>query len=358
MKEEKVLTLVEAKAESEGNGKLEGYGSVFGSIDSYGDTIEPGAYAETIEPFLKDGFIAWGHDWANPVATPSAAREDTRGLFLVAEFHSHAEAQRARSITSERLARGKSMGLSIGYEALEWEFRKVDTPVRGPWGEYTDKVRVLKKIKLFEVSLVTVPAEPKAQVTGAKGAELKPFANEHACRLRDPDDFKPDSFRRTTREHDGKEYAVIMGKLKGETAMTEQAYRYPKDEWSEAEARAHCKDHDGGLFEPASKAGCLDCRSTYSAHADRVLADVRDFLSRSQGLSSLRAKEGRVLSAANRQKLQTLLESLSALDAVKAEIAELLASTEPQKAAADLSRLRFEFDRTLARIQRDYGVAT
>lgn len=177
MPEKKILPLVEAKAAGDGPGTLEGYGSVFGSIDSYGDTIEAGAYVETLPTFLKDGFIAWGHDWADPVATPTDAREDTRGLFLTAEFHSTDEAQRARTITAERLARGKSMGLSIGYEAMEWEFRKVETPVRNQWGEFTDKVRVLKRINLFEVSLVTVPAEPKAQVTGAKNG--MPFA-KHA----------------------------------------------------------------------------------------------------------------------------------------------------------------------------------
>lgn len=77
-----------------------------------------------------------------------------------------------------------------------------------------------------------------------------PYENEHACRLRDPGDFKDGSFRRTERKHEGKTYSVIMGKLKGQDAMTEQAYRYKKDTWTAAQARDHCKDHDGS-FEPA-----------------------------------------------------------------------------------------------------------
>lgn len=79
-----------------------------------------------------------------------------------------------------------------------------------------------------------------------------PFANEHACRLRDPGDFQEDSFRRMERESDGKKYFVIMGKLKGEDAMTEQAYRYPIEKWTEDQARAHCKEHKGIRFEPAT----------------------------------------------------------------------------------------------------------
>jgi uncharacterized protein len=178
----KTLQLTEAKVAGDGTGSVEGLASVWDGVDSYGDTIERGAYAETIPAFLVDGFVAWGHDWSSPIATPTSAVENDRGLYLTAEFHSDPEAQRARTITAERLARGKSMGLSIGYEALEWEFRKVDTPVRGMFGEFTDKVRVLKKIKLFEVSLVTVPADEAARVTAAKGYGLS--FDEHSERVR------------------------------------------------------------------------------------------------------------------------------------------------------------------------------
>ncbi len=78
-----------------------------------------------------------------------------------------------------------------------------------------------------------------------------PFANEHACRLRDPGDFEKGSFRRGQRSHDGKNYSVIMGRLKGKDSMTDQAFRYPKDTWGVSQARTHCSGHDGILFEPA-----------------------------------------------------------------------------------------------------------
>lgn len=77
-----------------------------------------------------------------------------------------------------------------------------------------------------------------------------PYPNEHACRLKEPGAFQDDSFRRVQRKHKGKEYSVIMGKLKGESTMSEQAYRYPKDKWSASEAKSHCSEH-GGRFEAA-----------------------------------------------------------------------------------------------------------
>ena len=99
---------------------------------------------------------------------------------------------------------------------------------------------------------------PKGDDCPMKGKAIaavgKPFPNEHACRLRDPGDFQDGSFRRTEREHDGKTYAVIMGRLKGEETMTEQAFRYPKGTWTAEAARGHCGSHDGS-FEAASGEG-------------------------------------------------------------------------------------------------------
>lgn len=96
-----------------------------------------------------------------------------------------------------------------------------------------------------------------------------PYPNEHACRLRQPGEFKEGSFRRVTRTHEGKSYAIIMGRLKGDDTMTEQAYRYPKGSWSASAARAHCRSHDGKGFEPAGEGkaarACGSCREAAEA---------------------------------------------------------------------------------------------
>lgn len=43
---------------------------------------------------------------------------------------------------------------------------------------------------------------------------------------------------------------VLIGKLKGKTKTTTQAYRYPKSSWSAERARGHCREN-GGKFEAA-----------------------------------------------------------------------------------------------------------
>jgi len=91
--------------------------------------------------------------------------------------------------------------------------------------------------------------------------EQKPYPNEHACRIQDPGKF--DRERRGIRKHEGKEYSVIYGHVKGGDSWEEQAYRYAKDAWSADEARAHCKDHSGN-FEAAS-GKCDECRHEFKA---------------------------------------------------------------------------------------------
>jgi len=90
-----------------------------------------------------------------------------------------------------------------------------------------------------------------------------PYPNEHAARLRNPDDFDPKSFRRT----DGgmiygkikvpKTVAIIWGKLKGKAKPSDnpvpQALRFAKENWTAEKARKWLKDNGVKYisFEPA-----------------------------------------------------------------------------------------------------------
>jgi HK97 family phage prohead protease len=140
-----------------GPGTFWGYASVWDSVDRVGDLVRRGAYEATLGTFIRDGAICWGHNQSDPVATIDDAEENSKGLRITATFHSDERAQTARSIAQERLARGKGMGLSIGYSVPPGGSKR-----RG------DGVRELTKVALYEVSLVSLPAEPRAQVTAVK----------------------------------------------------------------------------------------------------------------------------------------------------------------------------------------------
>lgn len=79
-----------------------------------------------------------------------------------------------------------------------------------------------------------------------------PYPNEHAARVRDPDLFKSDSFRRKTIDTG---VTIIIGKLKdGDETMVIQAYRFDIDYFTEIQAKNWLKDHDVEYisFEKAS----------------------------------------------------------------------------------------------------------
>jgi HK97 family phage prohead protease len=78
--------------------------------------------------------------------------------------------------------------------------------------------------------------------------------------------------------------------------------------------------------------------------SEAVLAAVKDLSERLRALATLRAKEGRVLSDANRRRLAAMRDAMGQM---MADVDELLKETEPQK-AADATALFVEYQRIVA----------
>ncbi len=250
----------DVKEVKEDEGTFTGHAATFSDKpDSYGDIIDAGAFTKTLKEGGKRIKSLWNHSVMEPIGKPTELSEDDKGLLFKVKLS--LGVQRAREVLS-LMKDGVITEMSIGYDTMKETYR--------------DGVRHLQEIRLWDISPVTFAANPEAIITGVKAEELKPYPNEHACRLRNPDDFQSDSFRRTTRVSDGKKYSVIMGRLEGEDTMTEQAYRYDKEVWTSGEAKTHCKEHDG-TFEAAEE------------------------------------KSGRVLSATNLEKVQRAFEALQTL---------------------------------------------
>jgi len=82
-----------------------------------------------------------------------------------------------------------------------------------------------------------------------------PYTGWHAARIRDPGDFIKDSFVTLKIGGDKTGVNLISGKLKGKTTLTEQAYRFSMDKFTESQAKTWLKDHDKKpiSFEPGIK---------------------------------------------------------------------------------------------------------
>jgi HK97 family phage prohead protease len=280
-------------------GWIEGLASVYGNLDEAMEIVDAGAFTRTLKNRNHKVPLLWQHRTDTPIGLANL-KDSPKGLTMKAELNSDVrQAQEARSLAKQ----GVLGGLSIGYDV-----------VKDTWDK---DVRHLKEVKLYEVSMVTFPANLEAQIVAVKEdvgpTEEKPYPNEHTCRLHDPGDFEDGSIRTMKRDSDGKEYRVLVGKLKGESTMTEQAYRYPKDIWSAAEARKHCSSHDGITFEPATgeSSSCLT--------------------------SEFEVKIGRTLSASTRSKLESARQAIEELLTTADADADSEKSTPPPDMAPENS---------------------
>lgn len=164
--EHRHVDLCEVKLAGETEGTFNGYGAVFNNVDSYGDVIAPGAFAETLSEWkgrgkfppmlLQHGGMGIGVDDMLPVGEWTHMEENSRGLKMSGRLFA-LNTERGQYIY-EGLKSGVLDGLSIGFMVKE--------SINGT--KPNEPARKLTKIDLWEVSIVTFPANPKARVTGVK----------------------------------------------------------------------------------------------------------------------------------------------------------------------------------------------
>lgn len=169
--ERREISITDIKlAEEEGAtaGRFSGYGAFFGNKDSYGDVIERGAFKQTLRewearkkwpPMLLQhggGFFGGGADDMLPIGKWSHMEENAKGLKVEGELFA-LNTERGQYIY-EGLKAGALDGLSIGFR-----IREAVTGTRP-----SEPKRKLTNIDLWEVSVVTFPANPKARVSGVK----------------------------------------------------------------------------------------------------------------------------------------------------------------------------------------------
>lgn len=87
-----------------------------------------------------------------------------------------------------------------------------------------------------------------------------PYPNEHAARVLHPNDFVPDSFASWALSGGVR---IILGRLKGETNTTVQAYRFPVRLFTAEQAKEWLQEHDVEYvrFEPATEGASMEQES-------------------------------------------------------------------------------------------------
>ena len=153
--EQKSIVCQEVKvAREDTNLYIEGYGAYFGNRDSYGDIIAPGAFSAFLaSEDAQRVKLCWQHDFDDVLGVIEEMREDERGLWFRAMISNTTLGKDAATLIED----GALNEFSIGYTAKAAEF-----PQDG------SAERVLTEIYLYEISLVSRAANPKATLEGVE----------------------------------------------------------------------------------------------------------------------------------------------------------------------------------------------
>ncbi len=135
---------------------IHGYASVFNVVDSQNDLIEKGAF-ENISP--NNTKLLWQHDSVKPIGVIKVMYEDSYGLRIEAEINNKTVCGKE---ASELVKQGAVDGLSIGFCIKDFKYNN-------------QGIRLIKKIDLMEVSIVTFPSNRSASITNFKAQNTMLF---------------------------------------------------------------------------------------------------------------------------------------------------------------------------------------
>lgn len=142
-------------------GQFLAYASVFGNVDSYGDVVVKGAFADSLNEWAaSDQSIPtlWGHDMYDPYSNIGGvveAKEDDHGLLVKSQL----DMENPKAAQVYRLIKGRRINqMSFAYDVLDGGQSTVD-------GE---SVNELRKLKLYEVSVVPLGANQETEILAVK----------------------------------------------------------------------------------------------------------------------------------------------------------------------------------------------
>lgn len=140
---------------------VEGYASVFNNVDWYDDVIHYGSFRKTlVERGGKIRFL-WQHWPDQPLGKLIELREDNHGLWFKAVISDTALGRDVLALLKDGAIDGVSIGFDIPKGSVTYEE-----------DDDGNTIRHIHEIKLWEISLVTFPANEAATVDAVKHAHM------------------------------------------------------------------------------------------------------------------------------------------------------------------------------------------
>lgn len=151
---------IEVRQDGE-QGIFEGYACLWGQVDDWNSTFDPGAFTRTLQERGSKLKVLYQHDPKEPIGKPIEVREDEKGLFVRGQL---------------------SLGVENAREAFELMKDKVIDTLSFGFSTISDYykggVRHIREAKLMEFSPVTFAANENAIITSVRSTNFKETLNQ------------------------------------------------------------------------------------------------------------------------------------------------------------------------------------
>jgi hypothetical protein len=146
-----------------GSGEITGLAAVYGNVDLQDDMVEGDAAKKTVSDWSRAKqrvpLLDWhGDSISRIIGSVKEMKSVPQGVWFRAGFTSDEQGQRARQLAKD----GHLTGVSIGYQPIRQSMKMIGDRM----------VRVLHEIRIHEISLTPVPANPQAQLASVKSVEV------------------------------------------------------------------------------------------------------------------------------------------------------------------------------------------
>ena len=257
----------------EDQGVVEHLVSIFGIEDLGGDIVHPGAFTKTIQERAGSVRVLDSHRRTSvldalgvslslkevprdqlPAEILSDYPEATGGLWAKTQFLM--DTPEGKGAFSRIKSKAVSE-FSFGYDTLDSDFTTKEDGT---------EIRNLRTLRLWEYSPVLFGMNPATTVLSAKGADDPPVIMDDdkvvdvgpttiTIRVRDSGAFEKGSFRVINIGTKNEGIRARIGRLKGKTTTTIQAYMFDKEKWTTERAKKWVAAHKKVLivFVPEEK---------------------------------------------------------------------------------------------------------
>lgn len=143
------------EVKEDGSIKIKGYAST-PDVDRYDDIVNPKAFKEAIEGYMKNPVVLLGHDANKVIGQVVDYSIDGKGLEVTAVLTNDID-NCFKNIVDKNLR-----GFSIGFICKAWGYKD----------EGSKQIREITALDLIEISVVSTPANPSALFTLSKSIRL------------------------------------------------------------------------------------------------------------------------------------------------------------------------------------------